>query len=31
MIYNANDLWREDYLDPASKTSNASEAGEEQE
>ena len=26
----ANDLWREDYLDPAPKTSNASEAGEEQ-
>ena len=26
----ANDLWREDFLDPAPKTSNASEAGEEQ-
>ena len=26
----ANDLWREDYLDPAPKTSNVPEAGEEQ-
>ena len=26
----ANDLWREDYLDPAPKTNIASEAGEEQ-
>ena len=26
----ANDLWREDFLDPAPKASNASEAGEEQ-
>ena len=25
MIFCANDHWREDYLDPASKTSNASE------